>query len=268
MKTGDDVIPVSKKDGYWESKYFGTDGVVERDKLAYLGAKTYYHQVSSPDFIVAGFGRFETDMKSVVRDAREKYLLAMLSYASTLFAASGSLSAFLQGLKEECLTDLVAVLQDVSKLKVESFTPSQKEVLVACYMATSTLVSDYHLSMKTYREEMALKFARSALGDKEAPLPVLLLVRARMSLMEFLPEDERLEHRRIVEKNLTRVLRKPELIEGLRDIGKDPGDEWKTYVRLARMVFFWKAMFFGLRHDSSKDLRVKSLGWLVLNFWK
>jgi hypothetical protein len=69
-------------------------------------------------------------------------------------------------------------------------------------------------------------------------------------------------------------MRKAIVVDLVDEIKNDPkkivrlNQDWKTYVRLARMVFAWRYMYYGLKHETSRDLRVKSYLFHARYFYK
>jgi hypothetical protein len=99
------------------------------------------------------------------------------------------------------------------------------------------------------------------LTDKKVPLSIRMLVYARVTTLSFFHADIRKEYTDEVLDLLLEIYTNPAKIQYL-------DQEWKTYVRLSRMVFAWKYMFFGLRYDTSKDLRLKSYVYFARYFYK
>lgn len=222
-----------------------------------------YNSVCTSDFLVARFTTAEssTDLPSSVRQrVKKEFIQAALCYASTIFSYVNSPAALFRN-KKDLFEELRMVLQEMDKFTdVSVFTSSECEVLMACCLKVAN-ISASGMPCSGFRVVKAKVFACRVLGDYQADQTTVLLVKSRISMSDVFVHEEREAAKKAVIKYLEEVKRNPSMIKFL-------GQEWKTYVRLARMVYAWKLMFFGLRRDGSKDLWAKSLSFFVLNFRK
>lgn len=131
---------------------------------------------------------------------------------------------------------------------------------MACYMMLGKDLQGVDANSKYYSAQ-ALKCFHLILSDQEVHLATKMLAYARASTLNEISVNQRLEY-------------KLKVVDLLSDIHDEPvkiaclAQEWKTYVRLARMVFAWKFMFFGLSRDTSRDLKMKSYLYFLRHFYK
>lgn len=214
----------------------------------------------SKEYAEHDFGVSEISATDQVEAVRKDVVIKGMTFASTLFSAINSLPGLLPWKAYDMLLTLREVVGEVTKLDAKFLNPSHKEVLIACFMLLERKLYGVNAN-RDYYNAAAEKYLREVTLDKQAPLATRMLVFARASTMMGLSAKQRLQYKSTV-------------LELLYDIKAEPADisklaqDWKTYVRLARMVFAWKYMFFGLRHDNSRDLRLKSWLFFIANFYK
>ena len=134
--------------------------------------------------------------------------------------------------------------------------PAHKDVLVAYYMK----LAEHDVVCRAYRQQMARKLADEVVADPRATLAIRLLSKARLGQMMFIPLSERDQHSKQVGRRLKIILQNPDKIADLEQ-------DWKTFVHLAQMTCYWRAMFYGLSKNRSPDLHLKSYFWFLLKVW-
>jgi hypothetical protein len=222
-----------------------------------------YNSVCTSDFLVARFTTAESsaDLPSSVRQrVKKEFIQAALCYASTIFSYINSPASLFRN-KKDLFEELRMVLWEIDKFTdVSVFTSSECEVLMACCLKIADIFAS-DVGCLEFRLDKARTYAHRVLSDPQAEKATVLLVKGRIAMSYTFSPQLREEAKATVLLYLEEVKKNPSSIKVL-------SQEWKTYVRLARMVYAWKLMFFGLRRDGSKDLWAKSLAFFVLNFRK
>lgn len=226
---------------------------VDTVKKEYLVALALLHTIRSP-FVTDAFYSGTPASKSQLVEAHADFLDKAMTLVSVLFSAINSpLRIFASLSKKEMLYDMrnaISFIESKCNSGTVQPSPAEKEVLIACYMMLCEELKGLDAN-KSFYGDMALNLVNEVLRDQATSSTTRVLTQARASLMNQISLNARLDYKDAVLDVLFSIKKNPGKIVCL-----DQG--WKTYVRLARMVFAWRLMFFGLKYDDSKDLKWKS----------
>jgi hypothetical protein len=225
-----------ESDGHWQSNYLGKHGVIARDERRYVVAKAAYHDAIK-------FGH-------CVPEAEAQYRDALLAYASTVYSAR----MFRPVWAPRMLIRLVA--------EIEAFVSSdwvlisaQKEPLMAYQMYLA--VYDTWWTGEIGRNKKAAALGQEILIDENTLLATRLFTMSRMSnIRDYVTDEERKLYRDQVLSELKKMTDEDRLT------GLDQG--WKTVCRLGMLVSAWEYVDLALKHDRSRDLRLKA--WVQPGF--
>lgn len=242
-------------DGRYKNPLASAEAEYRASCLLFDTMLTYSREYRNYDF-----GVFEIPQNEQTEAAKKDLVTKGLRFASTLFSAINSLPGLFPWKKKSMILKLREVVGEVLKYENGDFTPSHKEVLVACFMLLEKKLHGQNTNPEFWGL-LAKKYIEEILLDEQASLATKMLTCARASLLANLPAEKRLEYKGVVLGFLYDIRTTPSKISDL-------GQEWKTYVRLARMVYSWEDMIFGLRRDKSLDLHLKSYLFFCANFYK
>lgn len=257
------VHSVWESDEIWDGNY---DGPLQRAEKQYKLAQIllYQHYVVVKSYANSLFNEaYETTETPVEYATRLKldFVKKAMTYASALFSAVNSPSYRLLPYKmKKLFLALREVVSEIEKHGVTFLNAIEKEVVLACVIELGKKASGFHRN-KEYYNSLAGKLTQEILDDKHAPLSTIMLTLARIASFDGPPHEKKDRCKEKVLRFLEKIHSNPSKIEKL-------DQDWKTYVRLARMIFAWKYMFFGLRHDSSRDLRIKSYAYYIRYFYR
>jgi hypothetical protein len=244
----------------WEGRYKTPLQISEQE---YKIARTNFLFIRDhwPKYAENLFGGDDLLIPSAVvefENVKRKYVDKGMTYASTLFSAMNSPFNFFKAYSMQL--ELREVVCELEKLGSSYYSPTQKEVMIAFLMK---LMDGFRGSdaNKEYYGACAEKYVKEVIGDPEASFATRKLVLARAASISSISLDQRMKYKEEVLGILFKIRNDPEKICVFEQ-------DWKTYVRLARMVFAWRCMFFGLSHDKSKDLHLKSYVYFVRNCYK
>lgn len=259
MKNRDTIHPQASGEAMWAGKYTSP---LSTAQFHYEAARGVYHStVQSPeDRSLFHMGVVKIYQSHELMTAEKDFVEKAMTLSSTLFSAINSLPGLIPWKKETMLCRLRVVVGELYVCNPELLTSPYKEVLIACYMMLEKELSGLHAN-KVYYSAVAKKLLHEVLKDQTASLVTRMLATARGASMTSLSDKERRMYVLVVMDLLEQIHDNPATISSL-------GQEWKTYVRLARMIYAWRYMFFGLRFDKSKDLHIKSYLFFAANFYK
>ena len=242
-------------DGLYKNPLARAEAAYRASHLLFDTMLTYSREYRDHDFGVSTV--YENDqIKAVKKEMANKGL----AFASTLFSAINSLPGLLTWKEKFMIFELREVIRELLKHENGNLTPSHKEVLVACFMLLEKKLR-WQDANAEFWSSLAKKYIEEILSDEQVSLATKMLTYARASSLSSLPAEKRLEYKGVVLGFLYDIRAMPSNISTL-------AQEWKTYVRLARMVYSWGDMIFGLRRDKSLDLHVKSYLFFCKNFYK
>lgn len=234
----------------WERKYEGVLGQTEKEYQAALRALVSL-SISWKEFSDSQFGVSDVSPADYRKVLELSLRQTAMEFASTLYSAINSPLATLSPVnRKEMLFSLREVMGEIGKPGICPTDPSEKEVMIACLMMLGENLKGRDAN-KDFYFALAEKLVYEILADKNTSLATRMLTLARASLLEVISEGKRDMHKAAVVNHLEEIKNDPSKIVRL-------GQGWKTYVWLARMVFAWRHMYYGLKHDTSKDLRVES----------
>lgn len=250
----------NQADAIWNEEYKTPLQVSEQDykiaRTSFLFIRDHWSK-----YVENLFGGGDLLIPSAViefENAKQDYVDKGMTYASALFSAMNSpfnlLKAYTMQLK------LREVVCELEKLGSIYYSPSQKEVMIAFMMKLRCGLHGND-SNKEYYGACAVKYVDQVLADANAPLATRMLTLARAVTVPTIPYNMKVKYVNEVLDMLSEIYNDSAKIIRLEQ-------DWKTYIRLARMMFAWKYMFFGLRHDRSKGLHVKSYAFFVRYFYK
>ena len=259
MKKNDSLHSQTSGEAIWSGRYINPLSTIESE---YMVARNAYQSVVKfpEEHSQAYFGIAEVYMGGELMEAKKYFVEKAMTFASTLFSAINSPFGFIPWKKETMLCKLRVVVGEIDTCSPGLLTSSHKEVLIACYMMLEKDLSGLNAN-KEYYSAVAKKLLDEVFKDETVSTATWMLTVARGSSMSSLSEKQRAILKSYVMQFLEQIHAYPATISRL-------GQGWKTYVRLARMIFAWKYMFFGLRFDKSKDLHIKSYLFFMANFYK
>jgi hypothetical protein len=205
----------------------------------------------------------ETTESPAQRELKMKvhFMKKAMTYASTLFSAiNNPLYKVMPSKSKKLLSLLREVVGEITKHGGGLIDSTEKEVVLACVIELSKKFRGVNEN-KSYFYSLALKLIKEILGDEHARFTTIMLTFARISSLGGPPHEKKAFCKKEVYYMLEEIRMNPEKISRL-------DQDWKTYVRIARMLFAWKHMFFGLKHDRSRDLHLKSYAYYARFFYK
>ncbi len=218
--------------------------------------------VSWPAYTQYYFGNTDAvrDPFEELEDKKKCFVEKTLTYASTLFSAINSWPGLIPSSRMDKLRELRLVMAELGKFDSKYFSSSNKEAMIGCLNLLEHGLPEAEGSRDYYRA-VATKFVFEVLDDVNAPLATRMLTNARAIEMSSFADSMREKCRKEVLGLLSEIRADTTKIHCL-------AQEWKTYVRLARLVYSWKHMFFGLCFDWSMDLHIKSYLFFVRYCYK
>jgi hypothetical protein len=211
-------------------------------------------------FVASFEGETDTSPSEELHEIKRRHTHKGLAYVSTLFSAVNSLPGLIPGKKYAMLCEMRLVLSEIGKNDWSFFESTNKEAMIGYY---NMLGQKFHGldGNRDFYAALAVKCVNEVLSDVWAPFSTRMLTCARASMMPELCDELREDCRKEVLALLSDIRANPSKIDELQQ-------GWKTYVRLARMMYAWRHMFFGLAHDRSIDLHLKSYGFFARYFYK
>ncbi len=261
LKSGSCAVPQIQSFGkeIWNGSYARPLRVAREE---YTFAHSFYSLITRKEYIHSQFGVADVSPVEVLKSSENMLIEKTIRYISVLYSAINSPSNLFSSSKTYWLYELKEVIGVLWQVGRNQLTSSEKEVMLACFILLGEKFDDRHFINDYYYNLAAVKLFNDICLDKSTPLPTLLLACARMTHVQNRVTSE------------TRNSCKLKVVDMLQLIYKDQAEikqlhgDWKTYVRLARMTFSWKYMFFGLKHDDSRDLHAKSYFFYLRNFYK
>ncbi len=239
---------------------------LEVAQLNYENARDSYYQfrVDYKAYVNSLYGEAIETIESPVQrieQLRLDFMKKAMTYASTLFSASNNpLYKIMPSKSKKLLLSLREVVAEITKNGSSTLDAGEKEVILACVIELSKKLRGAN-DNRTYFYALAHKLIKEILGDEHARFTTIMLTFARIASLGGPPHEKKAFCKKEVYYLLEEIRMNPEKISRL-------DQDWKTYVRLARMLFAWKHMFFGLKHDSSRDLHLKSYAYYARFFYK
>lgn len=258
--TANNTVSLREKthgDAIWDGKH---KNPLVTSKCEYETARKlcWSIQFNWSEFSDSFFGTSSLSAFAEFENIKQDFVNKGMTYASTLFGAINSPYNLFKAYAMQL--ELREVVCELEKLGSNYYSPSQKEVMIAFLMKLRDGLRGSDAN-KEYYGACATKYVSQLLANTNTPSATRMLTLARATTITSIALDLRLDYEEEVVHFLSKVRNEPTKIHQL-------AQDWKTYVRLARMIFAWKYMFFGLRHDRSKDLHVKSYVFFVLNCYK